>query len=127
MHYKNNAEAKIGDIVIGKTHNSNLKLRIGKVIELNPQRGPCNVKLVIFALNPLSWRDNEGDAHVQFTGGVLLSTPLIDPELTHNVEVAVDYADVAELFRVMDCFRSLEAVIKYGSHDSPYFPFSADF
>ncbi len=84
MHYKNGREAKVGDWVIGKTHNSGERLRVGYVKELMPEGGTCNVKMHVW----LSGFD--------YCGGE--STPL-RPYETRGEE---DYAYTANLTHVLD-------------------------
>lgn len=106
---------KLDDVVIGRTHNSNNGVRIGIVLELIPAQGPCNVKIMLLG----SW--------VQLLSGAMMlkadrSIAGKDgkPE-TLTLRTGIDYADTKELLRVKDCYRMLEAVLKYGVFDCPYF------
>lgn len=128
MHYKNGVEVKIGEIVIGQTHNSQQKLRIGKVLEQMPLQGSCNVKLLVFGFNPVERPKEDDDTFFrQFVGSEFLTTIREFEGQKHTIETAVDYADAKNLLRAQDCFRSLNAQIDYGQYDSPYFSITSDF
>lgn len=123
MHYKNGRPASVGDIVIGPTHNSEQKLRIGEVIELMPKQGPCNVRLSIIGRTTgiMVGAHNDIEAN-RFFGGRVLTGPLRGDKLPTSIEVAEDFADSKKLMTVVDAYRALDAIHSYALHDSPYFP-----
>lgn len=128
MHYKNKAEAKIGHVVIGKTHNSNGKLRMGKILELMPQQGPCNVKLAIISFAPQAApKEHDEPWFNRFVGSEMLTTRNLFDNEKLTLEVAVDYADVREILPCSDCFRMLNAILQYGDWDSSFFPTITEF
>lgn len=102
MHYKNGREAKVGDWAVGPTHNSGNEPRVGRVLELMPLQGPCNVKLHI-------WRDR----HYTEEGA-----PVHVP--AHKTEGETDFADAKELVLCADGYRMLSAIEGHGKWDGPY-------
>jgi len=102
MHYKNGREAKVGDWVVGPTHNSNNSIRIGYVIELMPKQGPCNVKM-------LYWESER--IHEDGGGHTIPITEAIPK---------VDYADAAELILCADGHRMVSAIEGHGKWNGPY-------
>jgi hypothetical protein len=50
MHYKNGRPAAIGDWVVGISHNSEHQTVCGYVVNLMPEQGTCNIKI-------LRWRE----------------------------------------------------------------------
>lgn len=127
MHYKNKVEAKFGHVVIGQTHNSKGAIRLGKIIELMPQQGPCNVKLLVFGFNPIQRPVSDDDRWMlKFYGSEILTTVRQLEGENRSIEVAVDYADVSELLRVEDCFRMLNSILRYGEAEAPYFHLSTE-
>ncbi len=124
MHYKNGREAKVGDLVVGVTHNSERKLRVGKVLELMPKQGPCNVRLLAIgtATGLMVGSQNDIEA-TRFNGGqILRATIRREGEPPHALEIGEDFADCKELFTVSDAFKAANAIHSYALPDSPYFP-----
>lgn len=111
MHYKNGREIKVGELVIGATHNSQGKLRIGRITKLMPQQGPCNVQLLII-----------GDKGDHFVGSENLKSVREYDGKFHTIQIALDYADAKNLYRMDDCYKMMDAVCDHGRHDAPYFP-----
>jgi hypothetical protein len=89
MHYKNKREVKVGDWIVGPTHNSENKVVCGIVLELMPQQGPCNVRLLtfpsyrFFAARPADYDD----------GGITVYT---GDKNTGVLGYQQDFADAAE-------------------------------
>lgn len=109
MHYKNGREIKVGDMAIGVTHNSEHSLRIGRVVRLMPEQGPCNVELVVMvSLGTL------------IAGAETLTTIREIGGQKHSVLMATDYADAIKLFRIDDCVKMANAVCDHGLHNSQY-------
>ena len=109
MHYKNGRECKVGDTVIGTTHNSEQKLRLGVVVRLMPEQGPCNVRLLL--LNSHEPRGNGipfAETTTHYDGKPI------------RIATGFDYADVAQLAHVEDCFRLYDAIMKFGVWDSHF-------
>ncbi len=120
MHYKNGKESKLGDLVVGPTHNSDHKLRIGRVLELMPKQGPCNLRLMVIGTPTGLMVGQEKDIEAtRFHGGKIIRTMTV-----HNfgLEVAEDFADCKDLVTVLDAYKALNAIESYSRYDSPYFP-----
>jgi hypothetical protein len=110
MHYKNGRAASIGDWVIGPTHNSEGKILVGKVLELMPQQGPCNVRLHAyywFGFRPTQPND---DMH-----GELVHVKRGDKPEAYWLEGRQDFADAAALVPAADAFQMLSAVVEHGA------------
>ncbi len=124
MHYKNGIEAQVGDLVIGKTHNSDGKLRIGTVLELMPKQGPCNVRLRVICRASNLMVGSEKDIQAsRFIGGQFLRAIIhrIDDHAA-EFEIAEDFADCVDLVSVIDAYKALNVIESYLRYDSPYFP-----
>ncbi len=52
MHYKNGREAKVGDLVIGKTYNTGGKTITGTLISLTPGPDSCSCEVGYLAVQP---------------------------------------------------------------------------
>lgn len=124
MHYKNGRESKLGDLVIGITHNSDHKLRIGRVLELMPKQGPCNVRLLVvgMATGLMVGSQKDIEATRFFGGQILRATRYAEGQPPLALEIAEDYADCKELVTVIDAYKALTAIENYSRYDSPYFP-----
>ena len=123
MHYKNGQTAKLGDLVIGVTHNSNHCLRLGVVEELMPKQGPCNVRLLVIGrATGLMIGSENGIESTRFFGGQIIRALIHrDNEAPAALEVAEDYADCKKLVTVVDAYKALNAIEEYSKYDSPYF------
>jgi len=120
MHYKNGRKANAGDVVVGVTHNSEGLLRIGYVLELMPQQGPCNVKLLVVGkgTDHMIGAEKDVPCHRFYNGDILKGIRLSQ----YLMEIAEDYADCVELVTVTDAYKALKAIEQYSRYDSPYFP-----
>lgn len=102
MHYKNGRESRIGDWVVGPSHNSEGQLVTGVVVEIFTDRGDCSAKIC-------RWRD------AYFTeDGNTVFVPVSD---TRSL---VDYADCAKLFHLEDAFLAANIVQGIRADTSPY-------
>jgi hypothetical protein len=124
MHYKNGRESKVGDLVVGVTHNSDHKLRIGKVLELMTNKGSCNVRLLVIGMATGMMVGDGNDIEARrFHGGEILRARIHKlEEEPHAVEISEDFADCKELVTVSDAFKAANAIHSYALPDSPYFP-----
>lgn len=113
MHYNNGRGVRVGDLVVGQTHNSRGALRLGVVKELMEDQGPCNVRLMIFARG-----DPDSDIAPRFMGGQRCHVVPPKSGETWCVEVAQDFADCKELVTVEDAFKAVSAIHDYALHDS---------
>ena len=110
--------------MIGETHNSNGQLRLGRVLELMPKQGPCNVRLLVIgtATGLMVGSQNDIEAR-RFVGGEILRATIHRVgEVPAALEIAEDFADSKELVTVSDAFRAANAIHSYALPDSPYFP-----
>lgn len=105
MHYKNGRPAKVGDWVIGKTHNSGEHLRVCFVKELMPANGQCNVKLHV-------WLGSPSD----YCGGYQ------PPKPRYELIGQDDYAYTANLIHVVDGYRLAVICAEAWQWDSPLNP-----
>lgn len=104
MHYKNGREVRLGDWVVGISHNSEGKTVVGYVVDKMPKQGNCNLKI-------LRWRSEH------FT------------EEGNPVEIAIgayghrpieDYGDSKSFIRADDGLRMVTAICEYGDLNAPY-------
>lgn len=102
MHYKNRREAKVGDWVVGITHNSNGQLRVGYVKELMPANSQCNVKLHVWLHAPS-----------EYLGGYQAAVPC------YKTLGEDDYAFAGNLLHVQDGYRLADIVATAWNWDSP--------
>lgn len=101
MRYKNGRAAKLGDLVVGTTHNSGGKLRLGTVRELIPEKGPCNVRLLVVGIP-----SGQIEAKDFVAGRILVGTIRRVGESEPLFEIADDFADCKELVTVMDAYKA---------------------
>jgi hypothetical protein len=83
---------------------------VGIVDKLMPDQGKCNVRMILI------------NSHNLITSGSAFATTPCAASENGKIEIATgfDYADVAELGHLEDCFKLFEAVHDYGSWNSPY-------
>lgn len=103
MHYKNKRPAKVGDWVIGLTHNSDGQLRVGYVKELMPTNGNCNVRLHV-------WLHGNAD----HCGGYQPAKPC------YELLGQDDYAFAGNLLHAQDGYRLADIVATAWAWDAPF-------
>ncbi len=103
MHYMNGRPVKVGDWVVGRTHNSRGQCRVGIVQETMEKQGPCNVRLHVW-LDQHFHDDGCPDHHVPAT----------------ESRGEDDYADAKSLIKAEDGYRMVDAIEDHGKWDGPY-------
>lgn len=109
MHYQNGRPAKVGDWVVGPTHNSSGHIVVGLVLELMERQGDCNVRLFVPA--SYDYEEEVGGSVVQFGK---------DRKPARVATKFEDYADAKRLVLCADGHRMLSAIEGHGKWDGPY-------
>ena len=107
MHYKNGREAKVGDLVVGKTYNTNGVTISGTLISLTPGPDSCSCEVGYLAVVPVDAPMPSYEKPVRIAG----SENHGNAGARVVVQYKSDYSECRNLLHADDVLKALPAEV----------------